>query len=317
MLPFNDPLFFVAFIVILVLYWFFVQPSEPEDYLLFMFTAALSFIIAIVSNIVISLAAFMTVACINNLFRRYFYLYLATLFVILAAASYLYFAVLQYLVLAVSVAGIIGLTFSRNLRESLISNEQAKGKDQEIEGKRDLFQIVSGLMLIIIALFSGRYFFLIVMIVTFVLLGIGNLAATGHSTRVRSFFYGMERQSAILGTGAIMIASGTLFMISLIRVQAIILTSIFVVLIGDSLSSLVGMHYPIAKLPFNKKKSLGGFLAMLVTSMLFAFVVSGFSLALPLVFAVLGSIVEAATFTPLDDNITVPFSLVLVYLLIP
>lgn len=314
-----DSLFFIAFIVILVLYWFFVRPEEYEDYLLFLFTAALAFIIAVVSNLIIALAAFMTVVCISNLFKKYFYLYLATLFAILAASAYLFFDQLPHLVLAVSVAGIIGITFARNLRESLIGNERSKGQNSGIEGKRDFFQVAAGAFLILVVMFSGKYLYVLTLTITLILFGIGNLAATGKSKKVQSFFYGMERQSAMLGTGAIMIAAGTLFLVAIIPPNAILLTAIFVVLVGDSLSSLVGMRFPIATLPLHKKKSLGGFLAMILPSLLFAYLISvftGFSIGFPIAVALIGSVVESYTYPPLDDNITVPFSIVLVFLLV-
>ncbi len=316
MIPPSDSLFFLAFIPAVILYWFFVRPTEHEDYLLFVFTTALAVLIVVVSNILLSFAAFMTVACISTLFRKYFYIYLAGLLVILGTAALCCFSQLSDFVLAVSVAGIIGVTFSRNLRQSIMGNEVSKGKNSSIEGKRDLFQIMSGVIMILLVMFAGRFDYLLIMAITLILFGLGNYASTGHSEKVRTFFYGMERQATALGTGAIMIASGTLFMVALLPVNAILLTAIFVVLIGDSLSSLFGMRYPIARLPFNRNKSVGGFLAILLPSLLFAYLISGCSIGFPIAIAVLGAIVESLTFSPLDDNITVPFSMVLLYLLI-
>jgi dolichol kinase len=120
----------------------------------------------------------------------------------------------------------------------------------------------------------------------------------------------MERPNVTLGIGPIMIAGGTLFAMSLITNGSLLAVIVFTVIIGDALASLAGIRYPLRKLPYNRRKSLGGLLAMLLSSLLFAVFATGFSPWYIFLFPVVGSFVESVTLSPLDDNLTVPFSLI-------
>lgn len=81
--------------------------------------------------------------------------------------------------------------------------------------------------------------------------------------------------------------------------------AIVVLVIGDSIATIVGIHYGKHKLPYNRRKSLEGSLSGLVASFLACMV-----LANPLtafLAASIGIIVESLPI-PVNDNISIPVS---------
>ncbi len=310
-LAFPDLESFIAFIVAILLFWIAMHPEDQEAIMIFIFTSVLAFIISINSDIFAAVSAMLTVLLINSIYTKRYYVFLVALF--LDIAGLVYFDLSQYnsLLLAISVAAIIAVAFSRRLKTGVLENELRKGKHPNVERNRDLFQLMAGILVLsMLLLFSREISFFIILLAGLGLLTLGNIALMSGSEKLTGFFYSMERPNVTLGIGPIMIAGGTLFAMSLITNGPLLAVIVFTVIIGDALASLVGIRYPLRSLPYNRKKSLGGLLAMLLSSLLFAVLVTGLSPWYIFLFPVVGSIVESVTLSPLDDNLTVPFSLI-------
>lgn len=89
--------------------------------------------------------------------------------------------------------------------------------------------------------------------------------------------------------------------------------SVAVLAVGDSVSSIVGIHFGRNKIFFNSKKSwegtIGGFLASFVVCSLFS------SYALALAASFIGMLIEALPWD-MNDNISIPFSISIILSLI-
>jgi dolichol kinase len=310
-LAFPDLESFIAFIVAILLFWIAMHPEDQEGIMIFIFTSVLAFIISINSDIFAAVSAMLTVLLINSIYTRMYYPFLVALFLDIAGLAYFDLAQYNSLLLAVSVAAIIAVAFSRRLKTGLLENELRKGKHPNVERNRDLFQLMAGvLVLSVLFSFSREISFFIILFAGLGLLTLGNIALMSGSKKLTGFFYSMERQNVTLGIGPIMIAGGTLFAMSLITNEPLLVVIVFTVIIGDALASLVGIRYPVRSLRYNRRKSLGGLLAMLLSSLLFAVFATGLSPWYIFLFPLVGSIVESVTLSPLDDNLTVPFSLI-------
>lgn len=310
-LTFPDLGSFIAFIAAILLFWIALYPRDQEAVMIFVFTSVLAFIIAIDSDIFASVSAMLTVLLINGTYTKRYYLFLSA--IVLDIAGLAYYDLPQYtsLLLAISVGAIIAVAFSRRLKSGVIENELKKGRHPNVERNRDLFQLLAGIVVLtMLYSLSRQVSFFVILLAGIGLLTLGNIALTTGSDRLRGFFYSMERPDVTLGIGPIMIAGGTLFAMALIHDQGLLVVIVFTVIIGDALASLVGLRYPVKTLPYNRKKSIGGLLAMAIPSLVFAGLATGFHPWYIFLFPIVGSIVESVTVSPLDDNLTVPFSLV-------
>jgi len=303
---------FLAFVLALFLFWLALMPRDQEGLIIYIFTVALSFIISINSDIYAAVSAMLTVLLLNSIYTRRYYVFLAALLLDIAGLTYFDVAQYNYLLLAISVAAIIVVAFSRHLKEGVIENEIRKGKHADVERNRDLFQLMAGIVVLFLIYAFGREIsFFIIIVAALALLTLGNVAVMIRSPNLVGFFYSMERPNVTLGIGPIMIAAGTLFAMSLVTQPDLLAIIVFTVIIGDALASLIGIRFPLKRLPYNDRKSVGGLLAMLIPSLTFAFIVSGGFPWYIMLFPVVGSLVESFTVSPLDDNLTVPFSLVI------
>jgi dolichol kinase len=310
-LAFPDLESFIAFVVAIFLFWIVLHPEDQETIMIFIFTSVLAFIISINSDIFAAVSAMLTALLINSIYTRRYYIFLVALFLDIAGLAIFDLPQYDSLLLAISVAAIIAIAFSRRLKTGVIENELRKGKHPNVERNRDLFQLMTGiLVLVLLYSFSREISFFIILLAGFGLLTLGNIALMSGSRKLTGFFYSMERPNVTLGIGPIMIAGGTLFAMSLITDEPLLVVIVFTVIIGDALASLVGIRFPVKELPYNRRKSLGGLLAMLMSSLIFAIFATGFSPWYIFLFPVVGSVVESVTLPPLDDNLTVPFSLV-------
>ncbi|MGC8514684.1 MAG: hypothetical protein ACP5OC_00930 [Thermoplasmata archaeon] len=308
---FPDLESFIAFVVAIFLFWIALHPEDQEAIMIFIFTSVLAFIISINSDIFAGVSAMLTVLLINSIYTRRYYIFLVAIFLDIAGLAYFDLPQYDSLLLAISVAAIIAVAFSRRLKTGVLENELRKGKHPSVERNRDLFQLMTGiLVLILLYSFSREMSFFIILLAGFGLLTLGNIALMSGPGKLTGFFYSMERPNVTLGIGPIMIAGGTLFAMSLITNGPLLVVIVFTVIIGDALASLVGIRYPLRALPYNRRKSLGGLLAMLLSSLIFAVFATGLSPWYVFLFPVIGSVVESVTLSPLDDNLTVPFSLV-------
>lgn len=128
------------------------------------------------------------------------------------------------------------------------------------------------------------------------------------------FLKSFEREDEIkdrpfYGAIMFMLAIGFTF---LVFPQEAAVLAVLILSVSDSASTLIGVHLGEIKLPYNKKKSLEGSSAFLLTAFILA---SIFTSPVPaLVLALAGTFTESLP--RLDDNFSVPIAVALVYLVL-
>jgi dolichol kinase len=124
----------------------------------------------------------------------------------------------------------------------------------------------------------------------------------------------MEREDTKLGLGSMYLAAGFLLVLAFTRSLALIYISAFMIMIGDSLATIIGMKIRSRRLFYNRKKSVAGFLAMLIPS--FVFGIFFFIYFYSVIYALGGTFAESISNKVADDNITIPVSIVVLHLII-
>jgi dolichol kinase len=119
-----------------------------------------------------------------------------------------------------------------------------------------------------------------------------------------------ERPGVTPGYGALSIAAGVLAILTLLPDASQIYASLIILGFGDAASTLVGRRSR-KKLPYNKRKTIGGTLAFLVFS-LPAILYAGPSA----IIVCLAAALMEGTDLGVDDNLTVPLACVLVFRLL-
>ncbi|MEM3422292.1 MAG: phosphatase PAP2 family protein [Candidatus Bilamarchaeaceae archaeon] len=199
-----------------------------------------------------------------------------------------------------------------HLIDSLWKKEN-KIKNKGTEDKRQIFHMIVAIVAIAILFFYGKG---VLMGATFVILLIGlilvNQAYLGKTNPLVDWFIkNFEREGTRFpGWGSACYATGVLFMISMIQNPLYIAAGLIIIGFGDAFSTLVGIRGKI-KLPYNKNKTLEGFISFFLSSIIAFFFIG------PLAFlaGLAGAIVESLPL-PFDDNITIACALTLLFLLV-
>ncbi len=179
-----------------------------------------------------------------------------------------------------------------------------KDRNFRLERRRDIFQILLGLILIAAFCFIPQaYAKLMVILLATLASPIGNYAIMNKKSSVSKAVYSLERRGAALGQGALWLLMGTLLAISFLSATEVIavIASIF---IGDSVATLVGTTYK-SPLPYNKKKSISGTLSYFVSAAVLSFPFVGY---VGLLTAACAAIVESFP-KQIDDNFDTAFAL--------
>jgi dolichol kinase len=186
------------------------------------------------------------------------------------------------------------------------------------EFKRQGFHLLQ-VVLLVVSFFIPRFYFLMLLfaglIFSIVFIFIPPLPKKlGPIQRILDYMHSLVREherEARFCYGAVTFALGSLITFWIFG-AVIFRIAILVLAVGDSFSSLVGMHYGSHKLFYNKDKSWEGLLAGTVTS--FAACLFLVQPHIALIAAVCGMLIESAPID-FDDNLTIPFSVSLIMLL--
>ncbi|WP_241761871.1 diacylglycerol/polyprenol kinase family protein [Thermoplasma acidophilum] len=208
---------------------------------------------------------------------------------------------------AISTGMIVVMIFDSRERQYVKANEITRGEDRIKEVRRDYVQIAAGIIIIGLLYFYGVDISRI--LVTFgslLLYAIGNFFSARPDLMIGKFLQNLERSHTKLGIGSMWFASGILLAYSMHDGLYLIMLIVFIISIGDSIATIVGVNVKSPKLFINRKKSVAGTLSLFAVSAAFGFLLIGF---LGIDYAALGSIVEAVSGYPLDDNMTVPFAI--------
>ncbi|MHB1708848.1 MAG: diacylglycerol/polyprenol kinase family protein [Thermoplasmataceae archaeon] len=207
----------------------------------------------------------------------------------------------------ISIATILVMLEDKRIRDFSHNNDQSRGISKEREINRDYVQIGIGIIVLIFVLSLGLHdsaWILTVAVLALYLLG--NYFSNNGSNYFGNFLNSLERESTPLGIGAIWLAAGLLLAIGIVGNLQVLAIIIFILMVGDSLATIIGSSVRSPKLPYNRRKSVAGLLADFIPAAIFAFVLLGYT---GIVFAAVGSVVESAARYPLDDNYMIPLVL--------
>lgn len=183
---------------------------------------------------------------------------------------------------------------------------ESKKDNKEVERKRDIFQATAGV--VILAAFmllsaAAAYYFLILLILvgylfrSFVVVSGGNALA--------KYLAGLEREGAPFGKGAIWLALGSLLTLSFVSPVALVIPVLAAILIADPLATIIGIKAGGYKLPYNRQKTISGFLTYFVVVFAFSFL---FARQFSIFIAIVAAVVESLPLH-IDDNLDVPLFL--------
>jgi len=181
------------------------------------------------------------------------------------------------------------------------------------ETSRQLFHLVVGLLTIAVLYSFGRTF--MVTAAFFTLLAgtlLINSWFVGRKYRIVGWFIKrFERRDVLFpGWGSACYTAGILIPLAFLSDINQIAAVIFIIAVGDSFSTMVG-RFGKHSLPYNKKKSLEGTAAFFFSSLPSWFFIGVSSVPL----AIIGAVVESLGLE-IDDNLTIPFVLTTLLLVI-
>ncbi len=181
-----------------------------------------------------------------------------------------------------------------------------------MELRRQAVHLLVGLTSLIFLLCGGRDFAIAIMFVATIVSSIPtHLRLLGMKPAFVGWLEQFERKGApFLGWGSAAFFAGLLLLLAFLTDVNQIAASIFIVTVGDGFSTIVG-HRGNIRLPYNKKKTLEGSLAFLLSSLPAYYFIG--TMALPLVF--LATLVESIHLG-IDDNITIPASCIMFFMVI-
>ncbi len=209
--------------------------------------------------------------------------------------------------ITISLATILVMLEDKRIRDFSHNNDQSRGISKEREINRDYVQIGIGIIVLIFVLSLGLHnsaWLLTVAVLALYLLG--NYFSNNGTNYLGNFLNSLERESTPLGIGAIWLAAGLLLAVGIVGNLEVLAIIIFILMVGDSLATIIGSSVRSPKLPYNRRKSVAGLLANFIPAAIFAFFLLGYA---GIVFAAVGSVVESAARYPLDDNYMIPLVL--------
>ncbi len=188
-------------------------------------------------------------------------------------------------------------------------------ENKDIEKKRDTLQTAFGIAIIaafVLLSSSKAYAFLIL----FILFGylIKSFTAAYGKNPLAKYLAGLERQGAPFGRGAIWLALGSFLALSFVSPVKFVIPVLSAILIADPMATFVGIRVGGVKIPYNRDKTISGFIAyfLIVFTVSFLFVRQ-----LSILIALIAAVVESLPMH-IDDNFDVPLVLaILLKLVVP
>ena len=201
-----------------------------------------------------------------------------------------------------------GLLFKEG---NVVSSKRADLQNNKTEINRDIFQVLIG-GIIMLAIACGK-----MGISIFVVLAMAGYVLNNSlpNSRKLSVVYRqisrLERRGVTYGIGAVYLLAGASMLVGFISNLAFLEAAICILFIGDALATIVGISFPIAKLPYNRGKTIGGFLAFAIVSVI-SFYSIGIALLPSLAFSILLAFVESIS-VHFDDNLTISILLIILF----
>lgn len=184
-----------------------------------------------------------------------------------------------------------------------------------IEKKRDVLQAIFGVAIIaafVLLSSSNAYALLILLILFGYLLRSFTMAFGGNP--LSKYLVGLEREGVPFGRGAVWLALGSLLALSFISPVNLVIVVLSAILIADPLATLVGIKVGGVKIPYNRDKTISGFVAYFLVVFAISFI---FARQLSILIALIAAVVESLPMH-MDDNFDVPLVLaILIKLAVP
>ncbi len=248
------------------------------------------------------------------LYTVFFYFPFVVDFILIMLSIFGGFVPVRFVFASISISILLSMFLDKNMRKYDVTNNEKKGKDIKRETYRDYFQISTGIITIAIFALDGIKGRILILLAVLLIYLAGNVLYLNNKNRIADLVYMMEREDTKLGLGSMYLAAGFLLVLSFTRSLPLIYISAFMIMVGDSLATILGMKIRSRKLFYNKRKSVAGFLAMLIPSFVFGlFFFVYFSSA---IYALGGTFAESISNKIADDNITIPVSIVIIHLII-
>ncbi len=194
--------------------------------------------------------------------------------------------------IAVGLGTAVSLLSDKNSLHYAADNDRSKGNDKHREITRDIVQIGAGVAMILLVLTMGE--------------GHGRIAITMAgfpASTIAKTLFSLERESSPLGMGAIWFAAGMLIALGMVDSTHVLAVIIFATTIGDSMATLFGIRIRSPRIPYNRRKSVAGFMAIFAFSGIFGYFMIGYA---GLGIGVISAVVESVAYYPFDDNFILP-----------
>ncbi len=254
--------------------------------------------------------------CINTLYTKKSFIFIILLVIISVVDGLANFTISSLLneTLAIGAGISISLLLSNEVRIMNMNNENQRGKTKKTEVERDLVQILCGILILLAIILTPKILLEGGLLLS-VLLGIILIKITavyGNSVISKTILH-FERNDVQPGIGTLWFIAGLMILIALSLRWRVVEIGVFAMAIGDSLATIGGVNLKTRKLFFNPKKSLGGFISMLIPTAIFAFFVLG---PIYIIIAIVATVIESLSMYPIDDNITIPVGVIVTNFLI-
>lgn len=273
--------------------------SAPIVALLFFFT----------SSILVFPVYALSLISAAYLYSKYFYVPFSVNILVVVFGGLIYNTSIAWISvdIAVSVATILTMLTDGRMKNFTYNNDSSRGKARTIEISRDYLQATSGILVMALIFIAGlRDSREIITIVILVLYAVGNYYSINQKGLLGNFLGSFERDNTPLGIGAIWFAAGVLFAYAIIQNLQILLVVTFILMVGDSVATIVGTRVKSFPLFYNKRKSFAGLMGMFIVSAIFGMFIIG---PLAFLYAGVGAFVESIAKYPLDDNYLIPLIL--------
>ncbi|MGP6240201.1 diacylglycerol/polyprenol kinase family protein [Cuniculiplasma sp. SKW4] len=254
---------------------------------------------------------FLSTLALNLLYtsRSFTYIGAVTAILFLTVIIHLNTNISSGLALSLGVGISISLLFSNDMRKNEFVNNEARGNSNNIEVRRDLLQILSGIALISsFFIISEVYIKVILVFLVIFAIFLLNFSGIYRESFISKFVMSFERKNVQPGIGSLWYIAGVLLLMGLTGGMGALLVGVFAMAIGDSAATIAGMNLRTLKLPYNPRKSVGGLAAMLFVTSVFAVYFFGIFY---IIYAVVASLAESFSGYPVDDNFSIPVSVIL------
>ncbi|MEM0149275.1 MAG: hypothetical protein QXW10_00035 [Candidatus Micrarchaeaceae archaeon] len=196
-------------------------------------------------------------------------------------------------------------------RKSKASAAPSPRNDIKIETNRDILQIGLGIIVMLI-IAAGKVSIPVISVLIITAYAFNNsLPGSNKHVTLYAALNRFERRGSAYGLGAIYLVAGTSMLVGFINHMHFLEAAIAVLFIGDALATIIGMRFGMARLPYNRRKTVGGFAAFAIVGAVSFYAIGiGAPLSIALAFAL--AFVESIS-SRFDDNITVPIALIILF----